>query len=107
MMYHIRSRKFLSFSPAAPMGKNLYPMNFLSCVNDNIEPMVIFTTWAKIYSAKYFCNNWVGLFFSLLSYKSFRLYSTCICTIRSTTSDSRNVHVHVHCTCTWHCLCTV
>ena len=31
-------------------------MDFLSHVNDYIEPMVTFTTWAKVYSAKYFCN---------------------------------------------------
>ena len=29
---------------------------FLSCVNDYIEPVVTFTAWVKICSAKYFCN---------------------------------------------------
>ena len=36
----------------------------LSCVNDQIVLMAIFTAWAKIYSSKYFCNakvgRWVG-----------------------------------------------
>ena len=34
----------------------MYRRNLLSCVNDYKEPMVIFTTWTKIYFAKYFLN---------------------------------------------------
>ena len=32
-------------------------VNFLSCVNDYIEDMAIFTALAKIYSTEYFCNT--------------------------------------------------
>ena len=42
---------FAYFLPPAPMGEIFYPMNFLSHVDDYIEPMVLFTAWMKIYSA--------------------------------------------------------
>ena len=32
-------------------------VNFLSCVNDYIEDMAIFTALVKIYSTEYFCNT--------------------------------------------------
>ena len=38
------------------MGKVFIPWIFLF-----IEPMVIFTTWVKIYSTNYFCNERVGV----------------------------------------------
>ena len=37
-------------------------MNFLSCVNDDIEHMATFIVLAKNYSIEYFCNtNVAGL----------------------------------------------
>lgn len=53
-------RKFWPFSPPAFMGDIFLPGIFLSSFNDYIEPMMIFTTWAKIYSVKYFCNARIG-----------------------------------------------
>ena len=57
--YHIAGnfcleKNFAIFTPCSH-GRNFYPVNFLSRVNDYIEPMA---TWVKIhvYSAKYFCN---------------------------------------------------
>ena len=62
---------------------NFFPVKFLSHVNDYIEPMVIFTTWAKMYSSEYFCNARVAgldeLFvlqkFSMVCYLGLRLYN--------------------------------
>ena len=42
------------------MGDIFLPRTFLYGFNDYIEPMVIFTTRAKIYSMKYFCNARIG-----------------------------------------------
>ena len=47
---------FCLFAPCSH-GQNFYPVNFLACVNDCIEPMVIFTAWAKNYYTKYFCST--------------------------------------------------
>ena len=41
------------------MGK-IFIHDFLSRVNDYIEPMAIFTTWVKFYSTEYFCTARVG-----------------------------------------------
>ena len=37
-------------------GRNFYPVNFLSRIDDYTEDMAIFTALAKIYSSEYFCN---------------------------------------------------
>ena len=37
-------------------GRNFYPANFLSRIDDYTEDMATFTTLAKIYSSEYFCN---------------------------------------------------
>ena len=62
-MYHIDGKfhieKISPFSPPVLIDKIL-SHEFLSHVTDNLEPMAIFTVWAKIYSAKYFCNAGVG-----------------------------------------------
>ena len=34
-------------------GRNFYPTNFLSHINDCIVPTTIFTTWEKFYSTKF------------------------------------------------------
>ena len=52
-------------------GRNFSPVNFLCCVNDFTEPMVISTAWAKIYSAKYLCNARVGVLTKFLSSDNF------------------------------------
>ena len=51
-----RLEKIFTFFAPCSHGRNFYPANFLSRVNDYIEPMVIFTAWVKFYFAKYFCN---------------------------------------------------
>ena len=50
------------FSPFSPLHlwSNFLWCGFLSLINDYIAPIAIFTTWAKIYSAKYFCNATVA-----------------------------------------------
>ena len=50
-------------------------MNFLSRVNDYIEYIATFTTLAKIYSTKYFCNTKVAGLGEILSSENFWLYS--------------------------------
>ena len=52
IMLLLYSRKF---SPGEKF-RLFHPAKFLICVNDYIEPMAVFTTRGKIYSAKYFCN---------------------------------------------------
>ena len=52
--------------------------NFLSCVNDYREDMLIFTTLAKIYSTEYFCNRKVaglGEYFQR-KFSAIRYYNT-------------------------------
>ena len=60
-------------------GRFFCPANVSSHIDDYIEPIVIFTTWVKIYSAEYFCNagvyNWVG-WGKLLSSENFQVYGT-------------------------------
>ena len=46
----------------------------LSRINDYTEPMMILTTWAKIYSTKYFYNAMVAGLDKILSTKYFQLY---------------------------------
>ena len=58
-------------------GQNFYPVIFLSHVKHYMEPMVIFTTWAKTYfSTEYFSNAKVaglGIFFPVKTF-SYMLY---------------------------------
>ena len=46
----------------------------MSCVNDYIEPVVIFTAWVKIYSTKYFCNAWAGQIFVQWKFSAIMLW---------------------------------
>ena len=59
IIYRSYSWKFspgnnIAFSPFVLMGELYSMIFFLSCINDYIEPMMIFTAWAKIYSVKIF-----------------------------------------------------
>ena len=51
---------FAIFTPS-PCSHGQFFFFFLSCVNDCIESVAIFTTWAKINSVKYFCNARVAV----------------------------------------------
>ena len=56
------------------LGLEFLPLKFLSLVNDCIEPMVIFTTWIKIYAMNIsVIQRFVGRA-KFLSNKTFRLY---------------------------------
>ena len=46
------------------MGKIFIPQLCLSRVNDYTEPMAIFTSWVKVYSAKYSVMQGLGKIFS-------------------------------------------
>ena len=49
-------RKFSPISPTALVSK-IYICKSLSCINDYTDDMATFTTLAKLYSTKYFCNT--------------------------------------------------
>ena len=61
------SQKVLPSLPPVLMGKIFYPVDFLSCVNRYIVPMVTFTAWVKIDSTKYFCYARIGGWGEILS----------------------------------------
>ena len=56
MARNIRQEKIFANFTTCLHGRNFYPANFLSHIDDYTEDMAIFTASAKIYSSEYFCN---------------------------------------------------
>ena len=57
---NFRQEKIFTNFAICSYWQNIYPANFLSCVNDYIEDMVTFTALVKIYFTEYFCNTTVA-----------------------------------------------
>ena len=57
-------------------GRNFYPANFLSRIDDYTEDMATFSTLTKIYSSEYFCNARVAGIGKILASENFRLYGS-------------------------------
>ena len=56
MAGNIRQEEIFANFSTCLHGRNFYPVNFLSHIDDYTEDMVTFTALVKIYSSENFCN---------------------------------------------------
>ena len=76
---NFHQEKFFANFASCLHGRNFYPANFLSRIDDYTEDMATFTALAKIYSSEYFCNARVAGIGESLSSENFRLYGIYSC----------------------------
>ena len=61
-------------------GRNFYPANFLSRIEDYTEDMATFTILVKIYSSEYFCSARVAGIGEIFVQRKFSAIRYCTCT---------------------------